>query len=81
MWQLLKSSHFFAFEFFIFLRALQSTVAGIATTLLVQDKICTNRYNQTVAFCVNINQPFESLAEQDLKDRILADSTLFGNYR
>lgn len=81
MWQFLKSENFFAFELFIFIRALQSTVSGIAVTLLVQDKICVNRYNQSVHFCQHINEPMETMAEQEVKDRILADSTLFGNYR
>ena len=81
----LNSREYGLFELFIFIRAGASTVASIAITLLVQNKICINRYNQTRHFCEHINN-LQSVADQTskqiiLKDYIFADSTLFGNYK
>ena len=84
MLRFLRSERYFAFELFIFIRALQSSVAGLAVTVLVQDKLCLNVYRQSADFCRRIGEHNETLlaAESDhIRDRILADSTLFGNYR
>ncbi|KAH9407257.1 hypothetical protein TYRP_012807 [Tyrophagus putrescentiae] len=47
---------YLAFEFFIFIRALQSSVAGLAVTVLVQDKLCLNVYRQSADFCRRIGE-------------------------
>lgn len=84
MLQFLRSERYFVFELFIFIRALQSTVSGIALTVLVQDKICLNGYNQSADFCRRISEHSDEIinsTSEYTRDRIYADSTLFGNYR
>lgn len=84
MLQFLRSERYLVFEAFIFIRALQSTVSGLALTVLVQDKICLNGYHQSADFCRRISEHSNEIinsTNEHIRDHILADSTLFGNYR
>ena len=77
----LRESHYFLLELYIFLRAVGASVSTIALSLLIQDKICTYRYNETADFCQHIHDHMKTWHEQNTKNHILAESTQFGNYK
>lgn len=76
-----KENNYFLLELYIFLRAVGQSVGSISLSLLIQDKICLDRYNETRDFCAHINDPMKSAIDQNTKNHILAESTQFGNYK
>lgn len=48
--------------------------------MLIQDKFCLVNHNQTAHFCQNIHNEFNTTSEKQMKDTILSETAMFGNY-
>ena len=83
IWYTINMNNYFLLEVYIFLRAIGQSVSSLALNLLIQDKICFNKYNQSSYFCQHINNINDDsiMVEQSIKNHILAESTQFGNYK
>ena len=77
----LKAHNYFLFELWVLIRVTAVGAIGIAVTMLVQDKICINKYHQSIEYCQQISKDVKSAAEQSTRDHILADSTKFSTYK
>lgn len=81
MWTtLLKRHNYLLFELFIFFRGLSFAISSIATSLLLQDKICLLNYHQNASFCDTIQKLEANSEATEMKDHILAESAQFSNY-
>lgn len=77
----LRSSNYYLFEVFIFFRLLAFSISAIAIQYIVQDKICIVRYNQTIAFCTNIEADSQTSEQMGFRDKILSDAAIFNNWK
>ena len=76
----LRESNYFLFEIFAFIRMVALFIPNIAKNVLIQDKICFVDHNQTAEFCQNIHHQFNTTAENDMKNLVLAEAATFGTY-
>ncbi|KAI2806544.1 hypothetical protein BLOT_008501 [Blomia tropicalis] len=77
----LRSNNYFLFELFLFLRLTALFVSAIAISMLIQDKTCLVTYGQNVNFCLNIQNQVLNATEDSIRDKILAETTRFNNYK
>ena len=80
IYRILSRNNYFLFDVYIFLSLFTYGIQVLATSLLLQDKICRLRFNQTKYFCQHINEDIFVGADQIHKDQILASAALFNNY-
>ena len=81
MFAYLREENFFIFEVFFTLKLIASMSPGLATGMLLQDKICLFRHNQSAYFCQNIQLQWNTTAEENMKDLILTETSQFSQYR
>lgn len=77
----LRASNYYLFELFLFLRLSSVFASAIAYSMLLQDKLCYISYNQTAAFCQNIQADISNTSNEMVKNDILAETTRFSNYK
>lgn len=77
----LKQHNYFLFELWVTLRAFPFGLTTLAVTLLVQDKLCLQKYNQSVAYCQSLSTTSDSLTGESTRDSILSDSAKFSEYQ
>jgi hypothetical protein len=66
-------------EPFILLYIFGYSVSDLTTKLLIQDKICRNVYQESVEFCLSLNDI--NSQNVTMKNKILADSAKFSVYQ
>lgn len=76
----LYEANYYLFELFVFFRLLAFSISSIAISILIQDKICIVHYNQTSEFCQHI-EANASGTEHEYRDKILAETAIFNNYK
>lgn len=83
MWELLRRNNFFLFDVYLFILVLGYGIYTLTTSLLVQDKLCHNVYNQSRFFCINLNNRtiFNDIELVTVQKEILAEAALFVNYK
>ena len=81
LFQSLRRHNFFLFDIYIFQFLFSYGLQLITINFLVQDKICRTRFNQSEYFCQHIHEDIFDGSEQIIKDRILASTALYNNYR
>lgn len=77
----LSESNYYLFELFIFFRLLALSISAIAISLLIQDKICVVSYGQSTVFCQYIESDANTTEAISVRNNILSQSTIFGNYK
>lgn len=75
--QFLNQQKYFLLETLTALYYASYSLSEIALDLLVQDKICLTKFNQTDTFCQHINK----VTKSTIKDHILVDLSVFKVYK
>ncbi|KAF7491988.1 hypothetical protein SSS_06768 [Sarcoptes scabiei] len=81
MFQTFRRNNYYLFDLNIFLLVIAYSVENLTNTVLIQDKICLESFNQSEKFCIELNQlnPIDS-DEVSIKNEILQQSATFKNY-
>lgn len=77
----LKRNHFFLLDLGTFIYLTSYGVQLLSTKLLIQDKICLIRHNQSKHFCQNIHETMLNQNDELLKNRIFSEAAQFENYK
>ena len=76
----LRQNGYFLFELFIVVRMTAQFMPQIVKNMLVQDKVCLYTLKLNATFCQDLHGDFNTTAEKDAKNAVLAESAIFGNY-